>query len=68
MKKLIKLIVEIIYFPLMLLIIPFARLKKSRIDIGLGPEPLINNIYHKQALIKLGYSAETFVDCPYFIT
>lgn len=38
------------------------------IDIGLGPEPLINNIYHKKALLAQGFSVETFVNETYFIT
>jgi len=45
-----------------------ARFISCKVDIGLGPEPLINNIYHRQALIKAGYSAETFVNQVYFIT
>lgn len=38
------------------------------VDIGLGPEPLINNIYHKKALLRRGYTVETFVTSIYFIT
>jgi glycosyltransferase involved in cell wall biosynthesis len=38
------------------------------IDVGLGPEPLINNVYHKKALESAGYSAQTFVNQVYFIT
>jgi glycosyltransferase involved in cell wall biosynthesis len=38
-----------------------------KIDVGLGPEPLINNIYHKRALEKYGYTAETFVYTDNFI-
>ena len=30
--------------------------------------PLINNVYHKKALIMYGYSAETFVDSIWHIT
>lgn len=45
-----------------------GRFKKKSIDIGLGPEPLINNIYHKMALEKQGYSVETFVNQVYHIT
>jgi glycosyltransferase involved in cell wall biosynthesis len=45
-----------------------ARFKPKRIDVGLGPEPLINNVYHKRALELYGYSAETFVSAVYFIT
>jgi glycosyltransferase involved in cell wall biosynthesis len=56
------------------LIIPFwvisyaSRFCTRRIDVGLGPEPLINNVYHKRALMEHGYRAETFVSDVYFIT
>lgn len=45
-----------------------ARVVPKRIDVGLGPEPLINNVYHKRALELFGYTAETFVDQVWFIT
>ena len=57
-----------------LLIIPcfvisyLSRYSNRKIDVGLGPEPLISNVYHKKALIQNGYSAETFVSEVYFIT
>lgn len=54
------------------LIIIFAKISRQKgnreFDIGLGPEPMINNIYHKLALQNAGYSAETFVNQVYFIT
>jgi hypothetical protein len=39
-----------------------------RKKIGLGPEPLINNIHHKKALTLYGIYAETFVNHVYYIT
>jgi len=45
-----------------------GRFREKSIDIGLGPEPLINNIYHKKALLKKGYSVETFVNQVFYIT
>jgi len=58
-----------------LLVLPFlavVALVSSRINkvmgIGLGPFPLINNIYHKRALELSGYSAETFVSQVWHIT
>jgi glycosyltransferase involved in cell wall biosynthesis len=45
-----------------------ARVWPKRIDIGLGPEPLVNNVYHKRALATCGYTAETFVDQVWYIT
>tara|TARA_X000000950_G_scaffold28547_1_gene30699 strand:+ start:2509 stop:3720 length:1212 start_codon:yes stop_codon:yes gene_type:complete len=41
---------------------------KKSIDVGLGPLPMINNIYHKKALELYGYSVETFVSKVYYIT
>jgi hypothetical protein len=46
----------------------YARYRKKPYAIGLGPEPLINNVYHKKALELYGYSAQTFVTHVYFIT
>jgi hypothetical protein len=41
-------------------------IKKQK--IGIGPEPLINNIGHKKALSFYGINAETFVNHLYYIT
>ncbi|MFC5354312.1 glycosyltransferase [Azospirillum himalayense] len=38
-----------------------ARFRAKTVDVGIGPECLINNQYHKRALLHAGYSAETFV-------
>lgn len=45
-----------------------ARFKRKKIMIGLGPEPLINNVYHKKALQSFNYTSETYVNHTYFIT
>ena len=45
-----------------------ARMKKKPFDIGVGPEPMINNVYHKKALELYGYKAETFVCSTFFIS
>ncbi len=45
-----------------------ARFVHKRYDVGIGPEPLINNVYHKKALEMYGYTAKTFVGETYFIT
>jgi glycosyltransferase involved in cell wall biosynthesis len=57
-------IIAIALFPIAM----FSRFQKKKIDVGLGPHPLINNVYHKIALEKQGYSAETFTFRPYYIT
>ena len=59
---------EIILAPIFLLAAFICRFIKKKIDIGLGPEPLINNVYHKRSLNLYGYTAETFVTHVYFIT
>lgn len=45
-----------------------ARFIRKSSKIGLGPEPMINNVYHKRALKKYGYDVETFVISTYRIT
>lgn len=59
----------IMLWQLYILIAIYAKFfAKRKNDVGLGPLPLINNIYHKNALEKYGYSAKTFVTTVYFIT
>ncbi|MBE1426397.1 glycosyltransferase involved in cell wall biosynthesis [Desulfomicrobium macestii] len=45
-----------------------SRFSKRSVDVGLGPEPMINNIYHRKALRQMGYTVETFVSHVYYIT
>lgn len=45
-----------------------ARYTPKKFDVGLGPEALINNIYHKLALQRQGYTVETFASATNFIT
>ncbi len=40
----------------------------SRRGVGLGPEPLINNVHHARALRQQGYEARTYVSHEYYIT
>ena len=61
-------VIEILYIPLLFIICWISRFFNKKYQIGLGPEPLINNIYHKKALEKYGYSAETFVNDVFYIT
>ena len=59
---------EFILLPVFFLITLCARFRSKPIDVGIGPEPLINNVYHKKALKMNGFSVETFVNQVYFIT
>lgn len=68
LRRLIREPLEWVMLPVLLLAAIVARAWPKTIDIGLGPEPMINNVYHKQALQARGYSAETFVTSLYFIT
>lgn len=65
---LVQVVVEVVLVPAMSAGALMARYAKKEIDIGLGPEPLINNIYHKLALEKAGYTCETFVDTTWHIS
>ncbi|MDO8542557.1 MAG: hypothetical protein Q7S40_19115 [Opitutaceae bacterium] len=40
----------------------------ARRGVGLGPEPLINNVHHAKALRRQGFEAVTFVSHEYYIT
>src|SRR5690606_18104753 len=64
----VKLILEVIYLFFLLAVLPVLRLRKKIVDIGLGPLPLVNNIYHKRAFSLAGYSSETFVTQVWHIT
>lgn len=59
---------ELLLTPLVFFAALLARFVPKPIEIGLGPEPLINNVYHSKALRAKGWQAETFVDSLYFIT
>ena len=59
---------ELLAAPVLVLVALVSRGRSKPIDVGLGPEPLINNIYHQRALALHGYTAETFVNAVYFIT
>lgn len=61
-------VLSIVFVPIAFGLAAIARFVPKRIDVGLGPEPLINNVFHKRALERYGYTVETFVDQVYFIT
>jgi glycosyltransferase involved in cell wall biosynthesis len=54
--------------PLLAIACLFIRLIPKSFDIGIGPLPMINNIYWARALRKKGYLVETFVNKTYYIT
>lgn len=75
MKNAVKHIINFLHsLSIYLLILPllgilaFLSRFLTRTKIGIGPEPLINNVYHKKALECQGYEVETFVYREYFIT
>jgi glycosyltransferase involved in cell wall biosynthesis len=68
MQRLVRSIFALGVLPLLLLIALCARWRTRKIDVGLGPVPLINNVYHKKALATYGYTSETFVNNVYYIT
>lgn len=61
-------IISIILMPVVFLIAFLSRFVKKKYDIGIGPVPLINNVYFKKALETLGYSVQTYVTDLYKIT
>lgn len=61
-------IIELFSIPFMCMVSIFSRNAEREIDIGLGPQPLINNVYFRRAFICAGYTAETFVTATNYIT
>jgi glycosyltransferase involved in cell wall biosynthesis len=62
---------SILEFPVGLLLTVWAlicRIFPKRHDIGIGPLPLINNVFHKAAMERFGYECETFAYNPFYIT
>lgn len=68
MKTFILFLWELFYAPVLMLIASVSRLAPRQFDVGVGPEPLINNVYHAEALKRFGYRSETFVRNVFFIT
>ncbi len=61
-------VLDFIFLIPFLLLALIARIVPRLIDVGLGPEPMINNIYFKKALLGQKFTAETFVNQVYYIT
>jgi glycosyltransferase involved in cell wall biosynthesis len=67
-KKLTGITIEILLIIPCFCICIISRFTKRPIDVGMGPLPLVNNVYLKGALRQAGFSAETFVISTWFIT
>ena len=65
--KLIILPIELVQIIPLLFFAYIARFFNRKVDVGIGPDPLINNVFHKKALKNEGYSSETFCYNPYYI-
>lgn len=61
-------IISIILIPIVFLIAFLSRFINKKYDIGIGPVPLISNVYFKKALESRGYSVQTYVTSLYHIT
>lgn len=67
-KSILFILIEgIILIPVLIFALIKGKTKKF-FDVGLGPLPLINNLYHKKALEKKGYKVVTFTLGHYHIT
>jgi len=52
-----------------LIIISFiSRFFSKKLDVGIGPDPLINNVFHKKSLDLNGFLSETFCYKNYYVT
>jgi hypothetical protein len=71
-KRLLKIgVYTLAYLPIAVILFGLAILSRfvvRKMDVGIGPEPLINNVNHCHAMNKFGWKAETFVTHTYFIT
>lgn len=61
-------VLDLAFLPLLMLAAVLSRIFRRGATIGLGPHPLINNVYHAKALTLQGYNAETYVTNTYHIT
>lgn len=63
-----KLFVDLAFVPVLLVSVIVSRYIPKKYSIGIGPLPMINNVYWKKALVSRGYTVETFTQDVYFIT
>lgn len=62
----VRFILDCVFVLPLLVLALVARFVPKKIEIGLGPIPIINSVYHKQALEKFGHRAEIFVDSLWY--
>lgn len=67
-SALLRVIINIILLPIVVLASYLSKLFAHKVDIGIGPLPMINNVYWKKAIQLKGYSVETYVNSVYYIT
>ena len=67
MRNVIGLCLTAMTFPILLLVATLARNRRNPIQVGFGPDPLINNIQFVKALKNQGISAESYCVRPYYI-
>ena len=60
-------LVELFFLPWLILGAFIARFVTKKIDVGIGPEPILSHPYHQAALKIYGFSSETFVQEVYDI-
>ena len=66
--NLLEIFLNILLFPIVLVGCVLARVIPKKMDVGIGPLPIINNVYWKKALELKSYKVETYVNDLYFIT
>ncbi len=67
-KNFIKITTELSSLPFLFLFSLISRCIEKKIDVGIGPFPIVTHGYFKKALALHNYTARTFVDDIYYIT
>jgi len=61
-------LVEFISIPFLIVACYISQKSERKIDVGIGPLPIVSHQYQKKAMELYGYKVETYVDQVYFIT
>ncbi len=59
---------DLVALPVLFFVAIASRVSHRRIDVGIGPLPLINNVFHRRAISAAGFTSETFVTEVWYIT